>query len=332
MTKQLQFLNSKSYLHIFLFGLLSIVVLSGLYLFNFLGFGYQIKSSETDVKWLLILFSYPHFIASYFWFYKNDSLQTENRFVGRYLPLMIVAVLALIFTLQISFLLQATLMAAWILLFWHFAKQSFGCSVYLAENTLSVNAKSYLLYSYLCLAGFGFLNIQRHEAKILLFKSYVRVFKVPEGFSFSLLALAWILFFMFVSSYIKQSGNRQANMRSLIITSVPWVANLMWFSWWAVESFFVLIPVFHAIQYAPFILQGVYKLQADTKKFIGVVLAIFIFSSIFFVGLPFVVNQTNPRMSEMLVTSIFIFFNLHHFFIDSVGWKLSKESIRKVLF
>lgn len=332
MTRQLQFLNSKSKFHILLFGLLSILILSGLYLFNFLDFGYTIKSSEKDVIWLLILFSYPHFIASYFWFYKHESLLKENKFIGQYLPLVILALLVLVFTLKIPFLLQGLLIAAWILLFWHFAKQSFGCSVFLAENTLSQNAKSYLLYSYLCLAGFGFLNIQRFEAKVLLFKSYVKVFKVPEGYAFSLLALSWIFFAMFVSSYIKQSGNKQANLKSLVVTSIPWVANLMWFSWWAVESFFVLIPVFHAIQYTPFVLQGVYKLQADTNKFIKAIAAIFVSALIFFVGIPYAVNHTVPQMSEILVTSVFVFLNLHHFFIDSVGWKLSKESIRKVLF
>ncbi|AZZ36679.1 hypothetical protein CIK05_07720 [Bdellovibrio sp. qaytius] len=334
MTKQLQFLNSKSLVHILMFGLLSIIVLSSLYLFNFANFGYQIKSSEKDVKWLLILFSYPHFIASYFWFYKNENLRQENRFVGKLLPLMIVGILVLIFTLQVSYLLQAMLIAAWILLFWHFAKQSYGCSVFLAEKNLTHNSKAYLLYSYLSLAGFGFLNIQRHESKVLLFKSYVRVFNVPEGFALSLLALSWILFIMFIVSSIKanQEQSKADKLKSILVTSIPWIANLMWFSWWAIEGFFVLIPVFHAIQYAPFILQGVYKLQADTKKFVKSVLAIFMFSVLFFVGLPFAVNQTLPQISEALVTSIFIFFNLHHFFIDSVGWKLSKESIRKILF
>ena len=329
MTKPLQFLNSKSFIHILLFGLLSIVLLSGLYFFNFSNFGYTIKSSEKDVKWLLILFSYPHFIASYFWFYKNESLRSENKFVGKYLPLMIIGLLVLIFALQISYLLQAMLIAAWILLFWHFAKQSYGCSVYLSEKLLPQDSKSYLLYSYLCLAGFGFLNIQRHEAKILIFKSYVRVFKVPEAFALSLLALAWIFFALFAFSFLKQNKDK---LKALALISIPWVANLMWFSWWSVESFFVLIPVFHAIQYAPFVLQGVYKLQENAKQFRIAILSILIFSLFFFVGIPFVINTTAPQLSEILVTSVFVFLNLHHFFIDSVGWKLSKESIRKILF
>lgn len=337
MMRRLQFLDSDGLVQLFLFGLFSIILLSGLYFFNLADFGYQIKSSEKDVKWLLILFSYPHFIASYFWFYKNPALVEENRMVGKYLPLAIVALLALVFTLQISLLLQAMLIAAWILLFWHFAKQSYGCSVFLGGKNFSPQAKSYLLYSYLCLAGFGFLNIQRHEAKILLFKSYVRVFKVPEAFALSLLALAWLLFFMFIwcqAAFLEkaQQERRPGTLKIIAIVSVPWVANLMWFSWWAIESFFVLIPIFHAIQYAPFILQGVYKLQSQTKNFVKAVSGIFIVSVLVFVGLPLAVNQFVPQLAEALVTSVFVFFNLHHFFIDSVGWKLSKESIRKILF
>lgn len=329
MTKPLQFLNSNSLIHVFLFGLLSIILLASLYLFNISGFGYQIKSSESDVKWLLVLFSYPHFIASYFWFYKNKSLRQDNAFVGKYLPAMIIALLCLIYTLQVTYLLQAMLIAAWILLFWHFAKQSYGCSVFLGAKNFTQSSKSYLLMSYLCLAGFGFLNIQRHEAKVLLFKSYVRVFKVPDYFALSLLALAWILFAMFLVNFIK--ANKGAS-KSLIIVSVPWIANLMWFSWWTVESFFVLIPVFHAIQYAPFVLQGVRNLQSESKDFVKAVSAIFVVSAIVFIAIPLMVNKFAPTMAESLVTSIFIFFNLHHFFIDSVGWKLSKESIRKILF
>lgn len=334
MMKRLQFLNSNGLTHILLFGLFSIIILSSLYVFNFADFGYHIKSSEKDVKWLLILFSYPHFIASYFWFYKNQSLKSEHRFVGKYLPIMILSLLVLIYSLQVSYLLQAMLIAAWILLFWHFAKQSYGCSVFLGGKNFSAISKSYLLYSYLCLAGFGFLNIQRHEAKVLLFKTYVRVYKVPEGFAYSLLAFAWILFCLFVVNFLKaqREQGKEDSIRTILIISVPWVANLMWFSWWAVESFFVLIPVFHAIQYAPFTLQGIYNLQHESKAFLKTLSGIIVISVLFFVGLPLMVNQYIPQMAESVVTSIFIFFNLHHFFIDSVGWKLSKESIRKILF
>jgi len=332
MTKPLQFLNSKSSLHIFLFGLFSIILLASLYLFNASGFGYQVKSSEKDVTWLLILFSYPHFIASYYWFYKNKILREENRFVGKYLPWMIVGVLALVFTLEAGFLVQPMLMAAWILLFWHFAKQSYGCSVFLAKENFPLTSKSLLLYSYLCLAGFGFLNIQRHEAKVLLFRSYVSVYKVPEVFSYTLLGFAWILFFAFIVTYVKQTADKNVSYKKIALISIPWVANLMWFSWWSVENFFVLIPVFHALQYSPFILQGISRLQNETKDFAKVMTGIFVISIFLFVGLPLIANQYAPQMAQPVVTSMFIFLNLHHFFIDSVGWKLSKESIRKILF
>lgn len=334
MTKRLQFLNSDGLVHILLFGLLSIVLLGSLYFFNAANFGYHIRSSEKDVSWLLILFSYPHFLASYFWFYKNQTLREENRFVGKYLPVMIVILLALVYSLKVDFLLQAMLIAAWILLFWHFAKQSYGCSVFLGKQEFPVESKSLLLYSYLCLAGFGFLNIQRQESQVLLFKSYVRVFKVPEMFSMALLTFAWILFFAFVATFIKQAGSETTSekLKKTVVISIPWVANLMWFSWWTVESFFVLIPVFHAIQYAPFILQGLSRLQNESKALVKSIVSIFVVSFLFFVGLPFAVNSWWPEMAQGLVTSVFIFFNLHHFFIDSVGWKLSQESIRKILF
>lgn len=332
MTKTLQFLNSKSLIHIFLFGLFSIILLASLYFFNVGSFGYQVKSSEKDVTWLLILFSYPHFIASYYWFYKNKILREENRFVGKYLPWMIVGFLALVFTLKVGFLVQPMLIAAWILLFWHFAKQSYGCSVFLGKENFPLTSKSLLLYSYLSLAGFGFLNIQRHEAKVLLFRSYVSVYKVPEVFSYALLGFAWILFFAFIVTYVNQTEDKNASYKKIALISIPWVANLMWFSWWTVESFFVLIPVFHALQYSPFILQGISRLQNEIKDFAKVMTGIFVVSVLFFVGLPLIVNQYAPQLAEPLVTSMFVFFNLHHFFIDSVGWKLSKESIRKILF
>lgn len=334
MTKRLQFLNSDGLVHILLFGLLSIVLLGTLYFFNTFNFGYHIKSSEKDVFWLLILFSYPHFLASYFWFYNNKTLSEENRFVGQYLPVMIIGLLVLVYSLNVDFLLQGMLIAAWILLFWHFAKQSYGCSVFLAKQSFPTESKSLLLYSYLCLAGFGFLNIQRQESQVLLFKSYVRVFHVPEMFSLALLAFAWILFFAFIATFVKKSGssNKADVLKKIAIISVPWVANLMWFSWWTVQSFFVLIPVFHAIQYAPFVLQGISRLQNESKTFVKTVISIFVVSFLFFVGLPYVVNSWWPETAQGLVTSVFIFFNLHHFFIDSVGWRLSSESLRKILF
>lgn len=334
MTKRLQFLNSDGLAHILLFGLFSIILLGSLYFFNTANFGYHIKSSEKDVFWLMILFSYPHFLASYFWFYKNQTLRSENRFVGKYLPVMIVGLLALVYSLQVDFLLQGMLIAAWILLFWHFAKQSYGCSVFLGKQGVPAESKSLLLYSYLCLAGFGFLNIQRQESQVLLFKSYVRVFNVPEMFATALLAFAWILFFAFAVTFIKQaqSLNKSESLKKIAVIGVPWVANLMWFSWWTVESFFVLIPVFHAIQYTPFVLQGISRLQNNTKAFVKTIVSIFGVSFLFFVGLPYMVNSWWPETAQGLVTSVFIFFNLHHFFIDSVGWRLSQESLRKILF
>lgn len=100
MTKRLQFLNSESLVNILMFGLFSIILLSGLFVFNLGSFGYTLKSSEKEASWLLILFSYPHFIASYYWFYKNKTLRQENRFVGKYLPTMLIGLVALVFTLQ----------------------------------------------------------------------------------------------------------------------------------------------------------------------------------------------------------------------------------------
>lgn len=334
MTKRLQFLNSDGLAHILLFGLFSILLLSGLYLFNAGQFGYQIKSSEKDVTWLLILFSYPHFMASYYWFYKNKILRQENRFVGKYLPLMLIGVLALVYTLSAGFLVQSMLIAAWILLFWHFVKQSYGCSVFLAKENFPATSKSMLLFSYLCLAGFGFLNIQRHEAKVLLFRSYVSVYNVPEFFSLALLAFAWILFLVFIWTYLQASENfeKPKAYKKIAMISIPWIANLMWFSWWTVESFFVLIPIFHALQYSPFILQGISRLQNETKGFVLVMAGVFGASVLFFVGVPSLVNSWWPELAQPLVTAIFIFFNLHHFFIDSVGWRLSQESLRKILF
>lgn len=328
MMKRLQFLDSDGIVHLLLFGLFSILALGSLYLFNQLNQDYTIKSSEQDVRWLLILFSYPHFIASYFWFYKNESLRQESRFVGLYLPAIIVLILVLVFTLQISTLQQALLICGWILLFWHFAKQSYGCSVFLGKSGFPQVSKSLLLNSYLCLAGFGFLNIQRQDAQILLFKSYVKVFKVPEYFSLALLVFAWLLFAGFVWSYLKHSESK----KRLFYIVIPWIANLMWFSWWAIESFFALIPIFHALQYWPFVLQGISRLQQQTKDFARATFGIFALSTLFFVGIPYFMIQWWPSLGATLVTGIFIFLNLHHFFIDSVGWRLSRESLRKILF
>lgn len=334
MTKRLQFLNNDSWLSYLLFGLFSIILLTALYLFNVINFGYKITSSESAVTWLLILFSYPHFLASYYWFYTNENLRSENKTVGLYLPIGLVGLLVIVMTVRAQILLQPMLFAAWILLFWHFVKQSYGCSVYLARHNFDLKSKSWLLYSYLCLAGFGFLNIQRQEAKIIVFKSYISVHKVPEIFSLALLAFAWLLFLLFVFSYFNKAINqpKKETLKKIFVISIPWIANLMWFSWWSIESFFALIPIFHALQYSPFILQGIARLQTDTKSFYKVVLAVLLVSTTVFVLIPMSLNLYAPELATGFVTSIFIFFNLHHFFIDSVGWKLSQESLRKILF
>lgn len=332
--RRLQFLNSDGIIHLLFFGLFSIVLLSGLFLINSLNLGFQIKSSEKNITWLLILFSYPHFMASYYWFYNNESLSRDHRWVGKFFPALLILILFCIYFFNITVMVQPLLLLAWMLLFWHFVKQSYGCSVFLAKNSFSANSKSLLLFSYLSLAGFGFLNIQRTEAKILLFKSYVSVHKVPFYFSEVLLGVAFILFLGFGFTYLRHNHalKKSVKFRSLVMISIPWIANLMWFSWWTVENFFVLIPLFHAIQYGPFILQGIARLQNQPKNFFKIIASIFIFSTAVFVGVPYLINTWWPQMASSLVTSVFIFFNLHHFFIDSVGWRLSQESLRKILF
>jgi hypothetical protein len=124
---------------------------------------------------------------------------------------------------------------------------------------------------------------------------------------------------------------------------IPWVAfHIWWVPFFRQDEFyFVMIPFFHSLQYLPFAYRRESLILATTKKqsfWRSIKFRLFIW---IFVG--FLVFQLIPGLLDLnfqigrsfnitfFLVSIGVFINIHHYFIDSVIWRLSDQNVRKTL-
>lgn len=122
---------------------------------------------------------------------------------------------------------------------------------------------------------------------------------------------------------------------------IPWVAFYVW--WIPISSlpeyYLVMVPFFHSLQYLPFALRienekikknSWYNLQVSVRILFLLAIGLLAFELI-----PSVLDkklETDIYQSAWFFTAAFaVFLNIHHFFIDSVVWKLKDQEVRNNL-
>jgi hypothetical protein len=241
----------------------------------------------------------------------------------------------LIFTLAFNLMVLA--------IGWHYSKQVFGCMMVYAHYDHYVVTRRQRDLTRRALLTLWMMNF--------VYMNVAGDFRTFAGFSYSALDLpdvlapisqlvvlagfAAVLYYVFYLNYRVAGRLPSANML------VPFIALYVW--WMPqtrqYEFFFILVPLFHALQYLPF----VYRIEERRLRGLShphvraTVLGIAIVAS-GWLAFEFVPNAVDETLGTLqgwnmffFFTAAYLFINIHHYFIDNVIWRLRDPEVRGYL-
>ncbi len=229
---------------------------------------------------------------------------------------------------------------------WHYSKQVFGSMMVYAKYDQYPISKSQRLVLKICLLSVAVANFftlsgqSRNQYSYLGLKINTLIFpKFLSGLTtwVSVLILAYLLFAIVFKNY------RTYKKWPSINFAVPFLAFYLWWFPWFVNPLFyiVLAPFFHCLQYLPFAYRMTNHKNAKPSParifrngllIFGVILLGFLI----FDAIPMKLDQVLRTQwhfgcAYFLISTI-VFMNIHHFFIDSVVWRLNQNEVKKALF
>lgn len=234
---------------------------------------------------------------------------------------------------------------------WHYCKQVFGCMMVYAfydAYKLTPRQKSIFKWSAISVAVYQFVLVSSYMDQSMTAGSiqdgrfqgvHLPSLGLPLWLS-GLSVLFLVSFFLIATGmmfYIYLKTKQKPSVHFLI----PWVALYVW--WVPVgnlpEFYLLMVPFFHSLQYLPFAMR-VESQKIPKNKFFDLhvsikVLILLLVGFLSFEFLPAVLDKhfqtNNNQMAWFFTTTIVLFINIHHFFIDSVVWKFKDDEIKKSL-
>ena len=283
-----------------------------------------------------LIFSFPHFTASYFIFYGKDGPWGQHRIVAWIVPLCLALALALGIAIASPLLIVGLAQLTLVLLYWHYLKQAFGITIWLGgspEGDVAPDLKQGLLAVCLLLGMSGYLQIQGTPAS-LTFGLYTERFRVPDwapGGSrwVALVGMGGLFAWWAILKWKKKSS---LEWRGFIPILALWTWTDPIFDHTGLKG---LLPVFHGAQYLPFPLRTVLNqrsAEAPSRRYAkaAVLFALFFAAGyLFFRSLPQALASFAPFSKTDRVFAFFaIFLNVHHYLIDSVVWRFRDSKVR----
>ena len=301
--------------------MLSFFLIAGMsYLFFLITLTDVSSSVGAYLPWLFLIFSFPHFMATYWvWFSRVKVWKDE------WLPVTFpVVYLALFFAATKGYLgqdgVEVILKASYLYLLYHFAQQLYGVTLWMNYRQKVIYLeiqKQFLRAFYLLAALYAWIEMETRGVVNVLFYHSVSNWNLPSDYVTAcfilvlistLVNLVWCLF-----GYLKSKNSK--TLLALAPMGVAWLWFLPPFN----QKMILLLPVFHGIQYLPFIklkgksLSGTYWLVLS-----GIFVALGWF---FFRWLPF--HMPYKALEGTLWPAfVLTLLNNHHFFIDGRIWKL----------
>jgi hypothetical protein len=300
-------------------------------------------SSNIDTKPILalpLIFTFlvnlPHFSATVYRLYQSPEHTRQFPVTSWGLPLILLgAVLACFWLPQLVAPYFLMLYVIWSP--YHYSGQTVGLTMVYAKRSgfpigrrerlaLSGFVFSAFVYGVIHLKEIGFTDVFGMPVPLPLFPGWldaaVQAVMATAALTFAAFAAAWCL--------------RQKRMLPPIVL-LPALAHFVWFvPGTSVKTFFVIIPLFHSLQYLLVALVVQLKRRMDvagaerswrrirvealrwgTRNIIGGVL-LFIGIPLLFVWLPL------PFLTVFGIVAAAV--NIHHFFVDGVIWKLRDAS------
>ena len=318
------------------------------------------KSSSTyTLSWVMFYLAFfvnfPHFLISYQFLYidSRSRILTDWRsfIAGCIVPFVLIGYIFYFTLLNKSLThLGYLINAMYFLVGWHYVKQIMGCMIITAglkkfyfnnleRMVLLINAVSVWAISYL---NGNSVITQRIEWGI----SYhtLALPKIALNTAFMITAGSFLIFvFLILKKSMKEKKLPPINSITAFLTLYIWHIPMLYH-----PSFFLMIPLFHSLQYllfSFFYVKNKYTSSAISsseikrgifKKAIPYVLLSFITGALFFDWLPKLLDQWPLYDKALLGPSFFlftftIFLNIHHYFIDAAIWRRDNTNFRKYL-
>jgi hypothetical protein len=226
---------------------------------------------------------------------------------------------------------------------WHYTKQVFGCMMVYAhfdQYPVTKTQRTITRWALLSIWAMVFVDYNLSGD-----------FRAWRGFSYSSLdlpdiagpisqlfvvfGLLLVIYTVFYTNY-KVTGRRPS-----VIMLAPFVALYLW---WMPQTrqeefFFLLVPLFHALQYLPF----AHKME-DTRlrgtphreaRGTVIVLGLILSGWLIFEFVPDTIDTMLGTFASWQVffffTTVMLFINIHHYFIDNVLWRFKDPQIQAYL-
>jgi hypothetical protein len=249
-------------------------------------------------------------------------------------------------------LLSLSIWAMMLTVGWHYAKQVFGCMMVYARYdnyALSGRQRFAIKTSVIILSVVNLISFSVGIASRTLMNpwSMYGITLTPIGLPAGLLSLsgagailsfAGVLYFVVYDNYRRRKQLPSANFL------IPWIALHVWWIPLAAHPEFnaIAVPFFHSLQYLPF----AYRVERGTERNIKfkayrypkLTLEILVLLVIGFLAFEFIPTLLNESLDTSLgqtpyffTIAFAVFLNIHHFFIDSVSWRLTTPAVRQGL-
>jgi hypothetical protein len=287
----------------------------------------------------LLLFSYPHFMASMKVFYFQPGVLRQHPFIGIWIPLAMILFFFGIAYTGSSRALMASAQVAVLLLYWHFLKQSYGVSLWLSANSpkkMLETKKKLLLIGCLFFGAYGYLGSQQQGGNSRVFRTDVPSFHLQHWAITLFGVLSYVVMGAFVIWSIRDLLKDRENADFQWPGFIPLAAMITWFEPHFNQSpVTYLLPIFHAMQYMPFPVRGTLNENPGPKstlRFALYLVGLVLVGGLLFEALPYagahLFTSTDPKF---IFGGISLFINLHHYFIDSVIWRFRNPAVMKRL-
>lgn len=300
------------------------------------------------------LLNWPHFLATYVMLYRSKESVMQYPVATIWMPLL----LAL-------YCVGATVAGAWTAaparlagfaagsyLAWHYTGQQWGMIAtytYLAGKVMPDKARVYLRRSLRFMVAFhvGWFVYYLEPFGITEYVGQARMHAAYLAFSAAMGVAAAVLGFIGTKAYIKENGTMPGRV------AVAWGAIWTWYIFMFIHPIGIFwVQLSHSLQYLIFPARiELNRAAARGSKWpawaITAVWAVAVVGTGLFVfrGGPFIVGLLNSGAASTAAStgrtiidpgiaflSLGAFINIHHFFADSVIWRISNPHVRKDLF
>jgi len=226
---------------------------------------------------------------------------------------------------------------------WHYSKQTFGCMMVYArfdQYPLSTWQRNLIRYGLLSTWWVSWLYSHCSEGSFSFYGLTVYRLNLPYVWFQASYVVVGLMFTAVVLSFVWRY-RREQRLPSWNFL-VPMLALLTWHvPLFGQPEFFVVIALFHSLQYFPFVAKVEYaRYRRDARPHAGWRLSGFLalMAGIGYLAFYFLpqnldtVSQAPAHLGiPFFMMAFVLLINIHHYFIDNVLWRFKNRDVRELL-